>query len=70
MKYIVQGKKPYNNYSYMIRDEFNSLDAARAYRDRLQKGEVMMPGGYEPDTRDTFYISSYEKRSYESTFVE
>lgn len=70
VKYIAQGRKHVSGYSYMIKDEFASLEAARIYRDQLQKGETTMPGGHEPDTRDTFSVWSYEKRSYENTFVE
>mgnify|MGYP001573481258 CR=1 FL=1 len=70
MKYIVQGQKHISGYKYDIKDGFTSLADARNYRNDLRNGIATMPGGYIPDTRDTFFIAQYEKRSYEAMFVE
>lgn len=69
MKYIVKGRTRHN-YSYDIKDEFPTLDAARTWRDQLKRQEVTMPGGHPYNGEDVLSIESYELRSYETTFVE
>lgn len=69
MKYIVQGRTRHN-YGYAIKDEFRTLEDARAWRDKFRRGEVTTSGGHAYDGTSTLSISSYERRSYETTFVE
>jgi len=69
-KYIVQGRRRSDGAIYDIKDAFETLEAARDYRDKLARGQETMPGGHAPDTRDTFQVARYERRSYDATFVE
>ena len=69
-KYIVRGSRRIDGMIYDIKDGIPTLDAARDYRDKLARGETTMPDGHTPDTRDTFSIARYERRSYDAIFVE